>query len=81
VRTTLAIDEDSYQRLQAEMRRRGCSFREVVNESLRRGLDALAQPEPEPRFVVKPVLGAPLPGVNLDSISALLEQLEGPNWR
>lgn len=72
------IDDDCLARLRREMRRRGCTFREIVNESLRRGLDALAGPEPAARFAVRPVPGGPRPGVNLDDIAGTLEQLEGP---
>ncbi|MGN6592156.1 MAG: CopG family transcriptional regulator [Terriglobales bacterium] len=81
MRTTLAIDDDTYERLQREMRKRGCSFREAVNEYLRRGLDAVAMRQPRKPFKVQTFPGGPAPGVNLDCISRLLDQLDGPGWR
>lgn len=80
MRTTLSIDDATYERLQAEMHKRGCSFREVVNESLRQGLDRLQHARPGHRFVVKPFPGGPRPGINFDCIGELLDELEGP-WR
>ncbi len=81
MRTTLAIDDANYKRLQAEMRKRGCSFREIVNESLRRGLDELTLPKKSEPFVVKTFPTGPRPGISFDSISSLLEEIEGPNGR
>jgi hypothetical protein len=38
VRTTVTIDPDTENLLQAEMRRTGASFKEVLNQSIRRAL-------------------------------------------
>ncbi|HXE31141.1 MAG TPA: hypothetical protein VN515_05005 [Terriglobales bacterium] len=78
MRTTLAIDDSTYQRLQAEMHRRGTSFRQVVNECLRLGLDALRHPRRQTRFVVQPSPGGPRPGINIDKIAELLDDDGGP---
>ena len=82
VRTTLTLDEDVAAKLKAASRRTGQSFKDVVNDALRRGL---AKPVPGPErapFVIKARdLGDMRPGVNLDNIGELLEQIEGPGHR
>jgi hypothetical protein len=79
VRTTLTLDEDVAARLKAETRRTGQSFRQVVNECLRRGL--LPSRAPSGRAVFKihaRDLGALRPGLTLDNIADLLDVAEGP---
>lgn len=78
MRTTLTLDEDVAARLKAESRRAGLSFREVVNETLRRGLATrrvLAQRRPF-RIGVRD-LGDLKPGLSLDNVGELIEQVEG----
>lgn len=82
VRTTLTLDDDVAARLQAEVRRSGKPFKVVVNEQLRASFALRRESSAAPRFEVKPFdLGPPLPGVDLDNIGALLDQLEGPSHR
>jgi hypothetical protein len=53
-----------------------------VNEYLRIGLNARQAVKPPKKFVVRAKdLGALRPGISLDSISELLEQIEGPLHR
>lgn len=81
MRTTLTLDDANYARLQREMHRRRCSFREIVNMSLQRGLD-LMETTPRPRiFQVSPSPGGPLPGIDLDCTARLLDRLDGPGHR
>jgi len=82
VRTTLTLDEDVARKLQAEARRSGRTFRDVVNDMLRRGLDNQRRAKPSTPFkVVTRGLGKPRAGLRLDSVSDLLEQVEGPLHR
>jgi hypothetical protein len=82
MRTTLTLDEDIAARLQAESRRTGRPFKVVVNEYLRVGLAQRRAAKTAAAFKVRPVhMGAPLPGRSYDDISALLEQIEGPEHR
>ena len=79
MRTTISLDEDVAAKLKAEMRRSGRSFREVVNETLRRGLATRAAAAPRRPFkVLARDLGALRPGLSLDNIAELLERAEGP---
>jgi len=77
----LAIDDSTYERLQVEMRKRGCSFRQIVNESLSQGLDRMQRSHQPRRFVVRPFPTGPRPGISFDSVNALLDDLEGPERR
>ena len=81
VRTTLTLDDDVAAKLKATARRSGRGFREVVNETLRRGLMA---ERPARRVVFKVAarsLGGLQRGVRIDSIGDLLEHVEGPRHR
>jgi hypothetical protein len=82
VRTTLTLDEDVIAKLREDMRRTGKSFKETVNENLRVGLTFKTTPKPRKKFVVHARdMGAMRPGLSLDCVSALIEELEGPLHR
>jgi hypothetical protein len=77
VRTTLTLDEDVAAKLTREARRSGRPFRDVVNETLRRGL-LTAAPGPRRKFQVKArSLGGLRSGLQLDDIGGLLARIEG----
>jgi len=77
MRTTLTPDEDVAAKLKAESRGTGRAFREIVNETLRRGLasqDITARPQ---AFTVTARdLGDLKPGLSLDNVAELIEQVE-----
>jgi plasmid stability protein len=82
VRTTLTLDEDVAAKLRTEARRSGRSFREVVNEAIRRGLLSRQPPQAAGAFRVNARdLGEVRPGLGLDNIGELLERIEGPAHR
>lgn len=78
MRTTLTLDDDVAEKLRSEARRSGRPFREVVNETLRRGLAGRRNARPRTPFrVVARDLGNLRSGLTLDSVADLLEQVEG----
>ena len=78
MRTTLTLDDDVAAKLKAESRRAGRSFRDVVNETLRRGLLSRRPPrQPEPFKIAARDLGSLKPGLSLDNIGELIDQMEG----
>jgi hypothetical protein len=82
MRTTLTLDEDVAAKLKAEARRAGRPFREIVNDTLRRGLASRRTTAPRQPFKVKARdLGDLRPGLSLDNIAELLEQVEGPAFK
>jgi predicted transcriptional regulator len=82
VRTTLTLDDDVAAKLKSTARRTGRPFRDVVNDALRRGLEATAARAARTPFVVKARdLGRLAPGLSLDNIADLVERLEGAGHR
>ena len=82
VRTTLTIDEDVAQKLKAEVRRSGRSFKETLNLALRKGLDSVAGVSAKKkrfRIRVRP-LGIK-PGVNYLKTSDMLDWVDGEHGR
>jgi hypothetical protein len=79
-RTTLTLEDDVAQRLEAEARRTGTSLKHVVNDLLRRALAATRRPESR-RFVVKARSLGLRAGLSYDSVGDLLEAVEGPGHR
>jgi hypothetical protein len=81
MRTTLTLDEDVAAKLRAEVKRSGGPFRKVVNETLRRGLASQRTTVRQPLFKVVPRDLGLRPGLSLDNIGELIEQIEGPLHR
>ena len=81
VRTTLTLDDDVATKLKAAMRRTGQSFRDVVNDTLRRGLMTAPRAAREPFRVQTRSLGGLRAGLSLDNVAALLEHVEGSEHR
>lgn len=76
MRTTLTIDTDVARRLETEMRRSGEGMKAVVNRALRVGLGMTDKPaHPEP-FVVEPHPFRFPPGVDLDRLNQLVDELD-----
>ena len=78
MRTTLTLDDDVAARVKKEAARSGKSFKETVNETLRRGLNAPREMRPRKRFKVRARPLGLRPGLNYDKTSELLEQLDCP---
>jgi len=77
----LTLDEDVAAKLKAEARKTGQPFKETVNVCLRAGLNLKNPPKTAPVFRVRPYDMGLRPGVNLDKISTLLDEIEGPEHR
>ncbi|HMP76330.1 MAG TPA: CopG family transcriptional regulator [Kiritimatiellia bacterium] len=79
MRTTLTLDDDVAARLEALRRKRGVRFRDLVNETLRRGLDAPAhKPRPIRGSVTRSVDLGPCLVASLDKLHDVLDEVEGP---
>jgi plasmid stability protein len=82
MRTTLTLDDDVAAKLKTESRRAGRSFRETVNETLRRGLASRRVATRRPSFkIAARDLGDLKPGLSLDNVAELIERVEGPLYR
>lgn len=80
VRTTLSLDEDVAAKISAEARRSGRPVRAVVNDALRKGLEAAAKRQARPYRVQPRDLGL-RPELEIDDIWGLIERVEGPESR
>jgi plasmid stability protein len=78
----LTLDDEVAAKLRAEARKTDRSFRETVNEALRRGLVAPRAAAVGQRFAVKVRdLGELRAGLSLDNLGDLLERVESPLHR
>ena len=76
MRTTLTLEPDVEQFLLREMRRTGKSMKAVVNDALRAGLGIRGKPPRPRRFKVQPHAFAFKPGVDVDRLNQLVDELE-----
>jgi hypothetical protein len=77
MRTTITLDEDVFDRLKEVAHQAGIPFKQVVNETLRRGIAVDDVPPRKRRYRVNPSsLGGVLPGRNLDRALRLADSLE-----
>ncbi len=74
MRTTLTLDSDVAARLQELQRERGWSFKEAVNQTLRRGLGTGDSSSTQYQMPVRE-LGV-RPGVDVDRIRHVLSELD-----
>ena len=82
MRTTLTLEDDVAAKLKAESKRSGRSLKEIVNEYLRLGFHAKKSDRRRPPFRVHARdMGELRPGLSLDDIGELLEQIEGSTNR
>ncbi len=76
MRTTLTLEPDIARSLQERARREGRSFKDVVNESLRRGLASKPARPSKKRFTVKPHEGGFRPGIDPLKLNQLNDEIE-----
>ena len=77
MRTTLTIDDSTAKKLKQIAHETGKSYKQVVNETLRRGLAAATVREPTGTYRMKPSsLGGVASDYNLDKALALADHLE-----
>jgi len=81
MRTTLTLDKDVAQRAKKLVASLGKPFKQVVNEALRIGLEHMQRPPKVAPYRYKPHNMGVRPGINLDNIQELIEQIEGPDAR
>ncbi|HYH44272.1 MAG TPA: antitoxin [Thermoanaerobaculia bacterium] len=82
MRTTLTLDDDIARQLQDRARRSGESFKEVVNETLRRGLKKGEKPVSRlPRFEVEAKARGFRSGVDVLRLNRISDELEAEEFQ
>ena len=76
MRTTLTLERDVADRLKMEIRKSGKAMKAVVNDALRRGLGLAGKPARPEHFEVRPHAFGFKPGIDLDRINQLADELE-----
>jgi hypothetical protein len=76
MRTTLTLDPDVARMLEEEAHRQRKSFKQVVNEAIRRGLAPRAQSRPTARYRVRPHKTTLRPGIDAQALNRLADELE-----
>lgn len=76
MRTTLTLERDVAESVRREMRRSGRGLKAVVNKALRIGLGLSAKRVRPPRFEVRPHAFGFKPGIDLDRLNQLVDELE-----
>ncbi len=74
--TTLTLDRDVAERVSKEMRRTGKGLKATINDALRRGLNIGGRAPRAPRFEVQPHGFGVRPGVDLDRMNQLVDELD-----
>ena len=78
MRTTLTLDDDVATKLRAEAQRAGRPIRDVVNDTLRRGLASRRVTSPQLNFKIEPRdLSDLRAGLSLDNVAEVTEHIEG----
>jgi hypothetical protein len=78
MRTTITLEEDVATLVRDEMRRTGASFKDVVNDAIRKGLTTGSAPAARaPKFRVKPKACGFRAGIEVLRLNQLLDELEG----
>ncbi|HNQ87027.1 MAG TPA: antitoxin [Verrucomicrobiota bacterium] len=72
----MTIDDDLAAILQRESRQKGLPFKQLVNAALRRGLVQDQAMQPVPRVVTRPHAFGFKPGIDLEKLNQLADELE-----
>jgi hypothetical protein len=79
----VTLEPDLAKKIKALAHRRGVSFKQALNEVLRRGLSApggLASQDARTRYTVDPHRGGFRPGVDPAKLNQLVDQLEAEDF-
>jgi hypothetical protein len=72
----VTLEPDLAKKIKALAHRRGLSFKQALNEALRRGLTAPSRPDARTRYTVEPHEGGFRPGIDSGKLNQLADQLE-----
>ena len=76
MRTTVTLEPDLAKKVKVLAHRRGLSFKQALNEVIRRGLAPPAHPDKPAPYTVQPHVGGFRPGIDPGKLNQLVDQLE-----
>jgi hypothetical protein len=76
MRTTVTLEPDLAKKVKALAHRRGLSFKQALNEVIRRGLTRPVQQGARTKYTVHPHMGGFRPGIDPGKLNQLVDQLE-----
>lgn len=76
MRTTVTLEPNLAKKVKALAHRLGLSFKQALNEVIRRGLASPAQREARTRFTLEPHAGGFRPGIDTGKLNQLADQLD-----
>lgn len=76
MRTTLTLDDDIAYSLKEQARLLNKPFKQVVNDTLRRGMSPSSVGETRATYRVRPLRGGFAPGVDPEKLNQLNDELE-----
>ncbi len=79
MRTTLTLDSDIADYLREQVRLRGCSFKQVVNDTLRRGMSPGIRETPARPYRIRPNHGGFAPGVDPLKLKEMMYEEDDEN--
>ena len=81
MRTTLTLDDDNVVRLERLRKERDASLKDVVNEAIRHGLDAMNERPPTRELFRTGIYDPGKPFIAVDNIGDVLEVLDEEDFR
>ena len=80
MRTTLTLDDDVADFLKEQARLHDKPFKQIINETLRRGMAPLSKKAEAPEFRVVPNASGLVPGVDPQKLNQFCDQLEAEGF-
>ena len=81
MRTTLTIDDDVAVQLERLRRKKDVSLKDLINETLRRGLRDMNAPQKKRKPFRTKTSNMGVPLINIDNVAEALAYLEGEDFK
>jgi len=81
MRTTLTIDDDVAIQLERLLRNRDASFKDLVNDALRRGLREMSAPPKKRKPFRTQTFDMGKPLINIDNVAEAIAHAEGEDFK
>ena len=76
----MTLDDDVAEKLREQARLQDRSFKQVVNDALRRGMSPEIREEPRPEYQVKPNHSALAPGIDALKLNQINDEIEAEGF-